>query len=126
MYLPSGVSSDRWVSALWIAVPEKLGAACFSAANSDEASGRALVPENPFTFRYSGSELRCQGQVMTVLVPMTVEQDEDGWWCAHAQLGPNVGANGQGRTRKEALDDLREAVLASFEADGQPSAREAP
>ena len=55
---------------------------------------------------------------MTVLVPMTVEQDEDGWWCAHAQLGPNVGANGQGRTRKEALDDLREAVLASFEADG--------
>jgi len=55
---------------------------------------------------------------MTVLVPMTVAQDEDGWWCAHAQLGPNVGANGQGRTRKEALDDLREAVLASFEADG--------
>jgi predicted RNase H-like HicB family nuclease len=55
---------------------------------------------------------------MTVLVPMTVEQDEDGWWCAHARLGPNVGANGQGRTRKEALDDLREAVLASFEADG--------
>lgn len=30
----------------------------------------------------------------------------------------NVGANGQGRTRKEALDDLREAVLASSEADG--------
>jgi predicted RNase H-like HicB family nuclease len=55
---------------------------------------------------------------MTVLVPMTVEQDEDGWWCAHAQLGPNVGANGQGQTRKEALDDLREAILASFEADG--------
>lgn len=57
---------------------------------------------------------------MTVLVPMTVEQDEDGWWCAHAQLGPNVGANSQGRSRsrKEALDDLREAILASFEADG--------
>src|ERR1017187_6339053 len=49
---------------------------------------------------------------------MTVEQDEDGWWAAHAQLGPNVGANGQGQTRKEALDDLREAVRASFEADG--------
>jgi len=53
---------------------------------------------------------------MTVLVPMTVEQDEDGWWAAHAQLGPSVGANGQ--VRKEALDDLREAVRASFEADG--------
>jgi hypothetical protein len=38
---------------------------------------------------------------MTVLVPMIVEQDEDGWWWAHAQLGPNVGANGQGRTKPE-------------------------
>lgn len=55
---------------------------------------------------------------MTVLVPMSVEQDEDGWWSAHAQLGPNVGANGQGRTRNEALADLREAVVASFKADG--------
>lgn len=55
---------------------------------------------------------------MTVLVPMTVEQDEDGWWSAHARLGPSVGANGQGRTRQEALNDLREAVIASFEADG--------
>jgi hypothetical protein len=55
---------------------------------------------------------------MRVLVPMTVEQDEDGWWCAHAQLGPNVGANGQGRCRKGTLDDLGEAILASFEADG--------
>jgi hypothetical protein len=25
-------------------------------------------------------------------IGMTVEQDEDGWWCAHARLGPNVGA----------------------------------
>jgi predicted RNase H-like HicB family nuclease len=58
---------------------------------------------------------------MTVLVPMTVTQDEDGWWCAHAQLGPNIGANGQGQTRQEALADLREAVLASFEVDGVPA-----
>ena len=44
---------------------------------------------------------------MTVLVPMTVAQDEDGWWCAHAQLRPNVGANGRGGTKHEALADLR-------------------
>src|SRR5215469_15740191 len=67
------------------------------------------------TWDHSSAE---EWSAMTVLVPMTIEQDEDGWWCAHAQLGLNVGANGQGRTRKEALDDLREAVLASFEADG--------
>jgi predicted RNase H-like HicB family nuclease len=28
------------------------------------------------------------------------------------------GSERQGQTRKEALDDLREAILASFEADG--------
>jgi len=31
----------------------------------------------------------------TVHVPYTVEQDEDGVWCAHAQLRPGVGANGE-------------------------------
>lgn len=29
-------------------------------------------------------------------VPYTVEQDEDGVWCAYAQLRPGVGANGDG------------------------------
>jgi hypothetical protein len=33
-----------------------------------------------------------------VHVPYTVEQDEDGVFCAHAQLRPGVGANGEGDT----------------------------
>jgi hypothetical protein len=37
MYLPSGVSSDRWLSAAWIAVREKPGPTCFSAANRSSA-----------------------------------------------------------------------------------------
>ena len=41
-----------------------------------------------------------------VHVPYTVEQDEDGVWCAHAQLRPGVGANGEG--------DSREAAIAEF------------
>jgi predicted RNase H-like HicB family nuclease len=41
-------------------------------------------------------------------VPYTVE--EDGVWCAHAQLRPKVCANGEGATREEAVDDLREAL----------------
>lgn len=45
-----------------------------------------------------------------VHVPYTVEQDEDGVWCAHAQLRPRVGANGEGATRAEAVADLREAL----------------
>ena len=47
-----------------------------------------------------------------VYVPYTVEQDEDGVWCAHAQLRPGVGANGDGPTREAAIVDLREALTA--------------
>ena len=43
-------------------------------------------------------------------VPYTVEQDEDGVWCAHAQLRPGVGANGEGDTAEAAVADLREAL----------------
>jgi predicted RNase H-like HicB family nuclease len=45
-----------------------------------------------------------------VHVPYTVEQDEDGIWCAHAQLRPGVGANGEGDTAEAAVADLREAL----------------
>jgi hypothetical protein len=83
--------------------------------DSSELQGEVLSAHDQVIWHCPSTE---KGPVMTVLVPMTVDQDEDGWWCAHAQLGPNVGANGQGRTRKEAVDDLRDAVLASFEADG--------
>ena len=38
------------------------------------------------------------------------EQDEDGVWCAHAQLRPGVGANGEGDTPEAAVADLREAL----------------
>ena len=45
-----------------------------------------------------------------VHVPYTVEQDEDGVWCASAQLRPGVGAVGDGATPEEAIADLREAL----------------
>lgn len=52
-------------------------------------------------------------------VPYTVEQDETGWYCAHAYVG-RVGCNGEGRTRAEAVADLREAVTMVIEDDGAP------
>ena len=55
-----------------------------------------------------------------VTVPYTVEQDEDGVWCAHAQLRPNVGANGEGATPEAAIDDLREALTGLIESFGVP------
>jgi predicted RNase H-like HicB family nuclease len=55
-----------------------------------------------------------------VHVPYTVEQDEDGVWCAHAQLRPGVGANGEGITRADAIADLREALGAVIAEFGAP------
>jgi predicted RNase H-like HicB family nuclease len=56
----------------------------------------------------------------TVHVPYILEQDEDGVWCAAAQLRPGVGAVGDGETREAALDDLREALQALIAEVGAP------
>jgi predicted RNase H-like HicB family nuclease len=58
--------------------------------------------------------------VRAVHVPYTVEQDEDGIWCAHAQLRPGVGANGEGQTADAAVEDLREALSALIAEFGAP------
>ena len=47
-----------------------------------------------------------------VHVPYAVEQDEDGIWCASAQLRPGVGAVGDGPTAEAAVADLRDALEA--------------
>jgi len=59
-------------------------------------------------------------RVRTVHVPYTLEQDEDGVWCASAQLRPGVGAVGDGETREAALDDLRDALQALIAEVGIP------
>ncbi|MPY81503.1 MAG: hypothetical protein GEV04_24615 [Actinophytocola sp.] len=55
-----------------------------------------------------------------VHLPYTIEQDEDGVWCAHAQLRPGVGAHGEGETREAAIADLREAVVGLISEFGAP------
>ena len=55
-----------------------------------------------------------------VHLPYTVEQDEDGVWCAHAQLRPGVGAHGEGDSREAAITDLREALLGLIAEFGVP------
>ena len=59
-------------------------------------------------------------EVRTVTVPIVVERDEDGVWCAHAQLRPGVGAHGEGDTEEEALEDLRKALIGLIEEFGVP------
>jgi predicted RNase H-like HicB family nuclease len=53
-------------------------------------------------------------------VPVVVERDEDGVWCAHAQLRRGVGAHGEGDTEEAALDDLRGALAGLIEEFGVP------
>jgi len=61
-----------------------------------------------------------ESHTTTVTVPVVVERDEDGVWCAHAQLRPGVGAHGEGDTEEAALDDLREALTSLIEEFGVP------
>jgi predicted RNase H-like HicB family nuclease len=60
------------------------------------------------------------GQPRTVHVPYTLEQDEDGIWCAHAWLGSSGGANGNGPDPEQAIANLREAVEMVIDEDGVP------
>src|SRR6516165_1732889 len=55
-----------------------------------------------------------------VHLPYTVQQDEDGVWCAHAQLRPGIGAHGEGSSREAAIADLREALLGLIAEFGAP------
>lgn len=56
-----------------------------------------------------------------VHVPYTIDQDEDGVWCATALLRPGVGATGDGATPEEAIEDLRAALDALLDVVGVPS-----
>jgi len=55
-----------------------------------------------------------------VHVPYVLEQDEDGVWCALAQLRPGVGAVGDGDTPEAAVADLREALTVLLAEVGPP------
>jgi predicted RNase H-like HicB family nuclease len=55
-----------------------------------------------------------------VHVPYTVDQDEDGIWCASAQIRPGVGAVGDGQTRDAAVADLRDALTVLLTEVGPP------
>ena len=53
-------------------------------------------------------------------MPYSVKQDEDGVWCAAAQLRPGVGAVGDGPTPEAAIADLREALQLLLAEVGPP------
>ena len=52
-----------------------------------------------------------------VHIPYGVEQDEDGVWCASAQIRPGVG---DGPTPEAAVADLRAALEALLAEVGPP------
>lgn len=61
--------------------------------------------------------------VAAIHIPYSIEQDEDGWFCAYAPFVTDEvhgGANGAGRTPEEAVADLREALAACVAQYGTP------
>lgn len=54
-------------------------------------------------------------------VPYTLEQDEDGVWCASALVRLGAGAVGDGITPEEAVADLREALASLIAEIGAPN-----
>lgn len=65
-------------------------------------------------------DCRCGRQAGIVHVPYALEQDEDGVWCASAQLRAGAGAVGDGVTPEAAVADLREALEALLAETGPP------
>jgi predicted RNase H-like HicB family nuclease len=62
--------------------------------------------------------LTCAAQI-----PYTVEQDEDGAWCTHADFVTDVvrgGANGVGDTEEAAIADLHSVLAVMVEEYGLP------
>ena len=89
------------------------------------------LPRPPGQWQPPGLPAQCVHQVAwgsariesvsrVIHVPYTLEQDEDGVWCASAQLRPGVGAVGDGATADEAIADLRDALTALIEEVGVP------
>ena len=70
------------------------------------------------------ADMRCVGSTQSdwciSSVPYVVEQDEDGVWCASAQLRPGVGAVGDGATAEAAVADLRDALEVLLAEVGPP------
>lgn len=80
-----------------------------------------MRPESAMIRRRSPASPCENGAVSRVVhVPYSVSQDEDGVWCASAQLGPGVGAVGDGPTEEAAVADLREGLQALLAETGPP------
>lgn len=74
--------------------------------------------------RWTRSTARaCHDRTVTRVVHVTyvVEQNEDGVWCASAELRPCVDAVGDGATQEAAITDLRAALEALIEVVSLPS-----
>ena len=92
-------------------------------AVGEQGVGRSVAGPLPVGRASYNGQVGSEGaedMTQAVHVPYTLEQDEDGVWCAHAQLRPGVGANGEGPTAEAAVADLREALEGLIEEFGPP------
>lgn len=79
--------------------------------------GRGMIEEGSWP---RGRSCRNGAVSRVVHVPYSVFQDEEGVWCASAQLGPGVGAVGDGPTEEAAVGDVRAALEVLLAETGPP------
>jgi len=82
--------------------------------------GRIELYSGQGTYGQEGTTAIVGDQPRIVHIPYVLEQDEDGVWCASAQLRAGVGAVGDGATPEAAIADLREALEALLAETGPP------
>jgi hypothetical protein len=88
------------------------------AANDERSRRPAWQMQSADSFGDNGISMRV---AVGVQIRYVVEQDEDGFWCAHAQVRQGVAAFGDGLTREAALDDLRSGLAALLSVAGPHS-----
>jgi predicted RNase H-like HicB family nuclease len=81
-----------------------------------------LVECGPVAAAREGAQAHARdaGKRLAARPAAVVEQDEDGVWCASAQLRPGVGAAGDGLTAEAAIADLPDALEALLAEVGPP------
>ena len=84
------------------------------------SGGSLLASPVQCAYQVAWGSARIESVSRVIHVPYTLEQDEDGVWCAHAQLRPGVGANGEGDSPAAAIADLREALTGLIAEFGVP------
>jgi hypothetical protein len=89
-------------------------------AETARTAAPTQLPKTDLAAKSTAGHVTLDDVIRVVHVPYAVGQDEDGVWCASAQLRPGVGAVGDGPAQEAAIAGLREALEVLLAETGPP------